>query len=429
MASIEELLSGNEPLNREVALHLASYNEEDDRVDYKQNFDPKSEKDWLEITKDISAFANTHGGYLVFGISDSDKKVIGLTRIVSNVLKDVNNINQKVNRYIEPHIISSRSKEFRINGSSIVVLLVPQSVGKTHLICKDGNFTYPSGEKKVVLRKGTFYIRRSASNHLGDSRDLSDVIERRIDQFRDSLMEKVARVIKSPATSELFFLSKDSADTTSERFIIQDSPESIPIKGMSFMVPPEGNEEEIAAWSVLSRGSSDSRPPPGVVWRWYYNRADIKISDKHKLDIFQFSLWGNIPYFYWIKGLKAQLIRDALLNALRIRPSNDCVKQILTVASFLGKGFHSKVLTETGDYKSRLAPDMQKFPQAGPKETFGKIHSRAKVTQNQLENQQLILLNKIANKEVRTGNKPGLPEIWKAQKIDCFLYAQDDQYV
>ena len=192
MASIEELLSSKDPLNREVALHLASYNEEDDRVDYKQNLDPTSEKDWLEITKDISAFANTHGGYLVFGISDSDKKVIGLTRKVSNVLKDVNNINQKVNRYIEPHIISSRSKEFRINGSSIVVLLIPQSVGKTHLICKDGNFTYPSGEKKVVLRKGTFYIRRSASNHLGDSRDLSDVIERRIDQFRDSLMEKVA---------------------------------------------------------------------------------------------------------------------------------------------------------------------------------------------------------------------------------------------
>ena len=119
MASIEELLSSNDPLNREVALHLASYSEEDNRVDYKQNFDPKSEKDWLEITKDISAFANTYGGYLVFGISDSDKKVVGLTPAVSNVLKDANYISQKVNRYIEPQIISLRSKEFPINGSSI----------------------------------------------------------------------------------------------------------------------------------------------------------------------------------------------------------------------------------------------------------------------------------------------------------------------
>lgn len=429
MASIEKILSGKDPLNRKFALHLASYNEEDDRVDCKLNFDPTSEKDWLEITKDISAFANTHGGYLVFGISDADKKVIGLTRIVSNALKDVNNINQKVNRYIEPHIISLRSKEFRINGSSIVVLLVPQSVGKTHLICKDGNFTHPSGVKKVVLRKGTFYIRRSASNHLGDSRDLSDVIERRIDQFRDSLMEKVARVVKSPATSELYFLSKDPEDTVSERFIIQDSPESIPIKGMSFTVAPEGDEQEIAAWSVLSCGTSDSRPPSGVVWRWYSDRADIEISDKHKLDIFQFSLWNDVPYFYWIKGLKAQLIKEALLNALRIRPSNVRVTPILIVASFLGEKFYSKVLTETGDYKSKLPPAMQKFPQTDPKETFGKIRPGAKETQRQLEKKQLSVLNNIAKEVERTGKKPGLSKVWKAQKIDCFLYAQDDQYL
>ena len=312
MASIEELLSSNDPLNREVALHLASYSEEDNRVDYKQNFDPKSGKDWLEITKDISAFANTYGGYLVFGISDSDKKVVGLTPAVSNVLKDANYISQKVNRYIEPQIISLRSKEFPINGSSIVVLLIPQSVGKTHLISRDGSFAYPSREKKLVLRKGTFYVRHSASNHLGDSRDLSGVIERRIDQFRDSLMEKVARVVKSPATSDLYILSKDPADTASERFIIEDSPESIPIKGMNFTVPPEGNEQEIAAWSALSRDSSDSRPPPGVVWRWYSDRADIKISDQHKLDIFQFSLWDDVPCFYWIKGLKAQLIKGIM---------------------------------------------------------------------------------------------------------------------
>ena len=242
-------------------------------------------------------------------------------------------------------------------------------------------------------------------------------------------MEKVARVVKSPATSELYFLSKDPEDTVSERFIIQDSPESIPIKGMSFTVAPEGDEQEIAAWSVLSCGTSDSRPPSGVVWRWYSDRADIEISDKHKLDIFQFSLWNDVPYFYWIKGLKAQLIKEALLNALRIRPSNVRVTPILIVASFLGEKFYSKVLTETGDYKSKLPPAMQKFPQTDPKETFGKIRPGAKETQRQLEKKQLSVLNNIAKEVERTGKKPGLSKVWKAQKIDCFLYAQDDQYL
>lgn len=396
MASIEELLSRTEPLNREAALLLASYGEENNWLDYKQSFDNNLEKNWLEITKDISAFANTYGGYLVFGISDSKKNVIGLTRSTANLLKDVNNIAQKINRYLEPHIISLRSKEFRIKGKSIVVLHVPRSVDETHLISKDGSFTYPTGKKKVVLQKGTFYIRRSASNHLGDSRDLKDLIERRINQFRDSLMDKVARVVESPATSDLLILSKDPNDTTSKQFIIEDSPASIPIKGMSFTIPPKGNEEKIAAWSVLSEGTSLCRPPPEVVWQWYSDRSSIKINDKHKLDVFQFSLWSNVPYFYWVKGQKAQVIKAAVLTALRERPSNDCVRSILIVASFLGENFYNEMLSKTGNYKNRLSPAMRKFPHAGPKKTFGKVICRANIEQKQLIKEQLSLLNDIA---------------------------------
>ena len=65
MSSVHEHLTSKDPLTRETAVFLAEYAEEDDRVDYKETFNPASEKDWLEITKDISAFANTFGGYLV----------------------------------------------------------------------------------------------------------------------------------------------------------------------------------------------------------------------------------------------------------------------------------------------------------------------------------------------------------------------------
>ncbi len=73
-------------------MFLVEYAEEDDRVDYKQTIDPTSEKCWLEITKDISAFANTHGGYLIFGINDSEKQIVGLSRKVANTIKDTNNL-------------------------------------------------------------------------------------------------------------------------------------------------------------------------------------------------------------------------------------------------------------------------------------------------------------------------------------------------
>ena len=265
MSNVQDHLSKDDPLTRETAVFLVEYAEEDDRVDYKQTIDPASEKSLLDITKDISAFANTHGGFLVFGVNDDKKEVVGLPRTVADAIKDVNYLQQKINRHLEPNITSLRAKEFKIDGKSIVIIYIPQSTCTTHMICKDGAFSHPSGKQKQVLYEGTLYVRRSAGNHLGDSRDLEDLIERRIDQFRDALLDKVAKVVKSPASSDVFILSKDPGDEEAKRYIIEDSPDSIAIKGMSFTIAPEGFEEEIAAWSVLSRGSSESIPSPIVV--------------------------------------------------------------------------------------------------------------------------------------------------------------------
>ena len=306
MYSVQDHLLQEDPLTRETAVFLVEYAEEDDRLDYKETMDTTSEKHWLELTKDVSAFANTHGGYLLFGVDDGEKKVVGLSMKVAQTIKDVNDLHQKLNRHLDPNIIGLRAKEFKIDGLSIVVLYIPQSVGVTHMISKDGIFNHPSGKTKTLLQKGTFYVRRSAGNHLGDSRDLCDLIERRIDQFRDALLNKVAKVVQSPASSDVFILSKDPGDKEAKRFIIEDSPESIPIKGMSFTVAPEGVEEEIAAWSVLSRGSSESLPSPVVLWRWYADRSEIKVSENHRLAIFQFSLWSEVPPFYWIQGIKCR---------------------------------------------------------------------------------------------------------------------------
>lgn len=321
-----------------------------------------------------------------------------------------------------------RAKEFKLDGLFIVVLYIPQSVGLTHLIGKDGVFTHQSGKPKTLLRKGTFYVRRSAGNHLGDSRDLSDVIERRIDQFRDALLEKVAKVIKSPASSDIFILSKDPGDDEAKRFIIEDSPDSIAIKGMSFTVSPEGLEEEIAAWSVLSRGNSESIPSPVVLWRWYANRNDINVSEKHRLAIFQFSLWTETPAFYWINQIKSGRIRKALLEAVRNRPNNTGVSEMLIVAAFLGRGVYTSVLSLLGDYRERVAPAMQQFPRPGPRATFGTIQKSKLDKASAFKREQLQKLNSIAASVKKTGKVPALQKRWDATKIDCFIYAQDDQY-
>ena len=377
---------------------------------------------------DISAFANTFGGYLVFGVNDSDKKVLGISREVADTIKDANRLLQKVNRYLDPPITGLRSKEFRITNLIVVVVLIPPSIGVTHVIARDGAFRFPSGDSKTILRQGTFYVRRSAGNHLGDSRDLDYIIERRIDQFRDSLMDKVAKVVRAPESSDVFILSKDPGDDEGKRFVIEDSPDAIAVKGMSFSIAPEGLEEEIAAWHVLSRGISESQPSPIVLWRWYRDRESTNVSESHRLTIFQFCLWNQVPSFFWIQGLKLARIRETLLNAVRNRPNNDHVMDMLVVASFLGKGVYKSVLTLLGDFKNRLAPAQQAFPAGGPSSAYASLVRPKQTNEGDFRNARLDELNAIASSVETIGKIPALPKRWNAIMLDCFLHAQLDQY-
>lgn len=350
-----------------------------------------------------------------------------MTREVANILKDASKLHQKINRHVEPHITTLRSKEFRIESKVVVAILVPQSVGVTHLVSKVGSFSHTSGKEKTVLHQGTFYVRRSAGNHLGDSRDLDGVIERRIDQFRSALMDKFARVINSPATSEVFILSKDANDNSGQRFIIEDSPASIPVKGMSFTVPPDGPEEEIAAWSVLYRGDSNLRPPESVVWSWYKDRESLELNKQYRLILVKFALWNSVPVFFWMQGLKAKDLKEVILECIRNRPPGVEVKPMLVAAAFMGKPFYNTVLKVLGSYIDRIAVNMKKFPSRSPKIEFGSFQKSSKQTLTQLKAEKRKSLNEIAAKAAMK-TKCGLQDRWTAQIIDCFLYAQDNQY-
>ena len=426
--SVGAFLLSPDPLARDAALFLANYKEEDDRVDYKETLDPTSEKSWLELTKDVSAFANTHGGYLVFGVQDRSRNLVGISAKIAEALEDVNNIQQKLNRNLEPHIEHLRSKRFRIEQQLIAIIHIPMSAGRTHVVSKDAAFKHLSGEQKILLRKGTFYVRRSAANHLGDSRDFDAVVERRLDHFRDSLLDKIARVVNAPTDSDVFILSPDPEDEEARKFIIKDAPESIAVKGMSFTVPPEGPAQEIAAWSVLAEGDAATQAPEQRVWEWYSIRDRLRISQRQRLYLLRFSLWRNIPAFYWIRGIGTQEIQDALLDAIRLRPDNDGVPRMLAVASFIGKGFYSKALQSLGSYRERLSPAQQNFPASGPENTYFKYQKTKNQTAAELRREKLAKLNALVASVAKDNKKLGLQQRWNAQDLDCFLYAQLDQY-
>ena len=84
---------------------------ENTNIDYKEKVEYTKPKSWL---KSVSAFANSNGGSLLFGVRDVDKKPVGLTNVVKDSEKVTELINSKITplpRY-ELNVFNEENKDF-----------------------------------------------------------------------------------------------------------------------------------------------------------------------------------------------------------------------------------------------------------------------------------------------------------------------------
>jgi len=306
----------------------------------------------------------------------------------------------------------------------LVAIFIPPANDKTHLVSKDAAFTHISEKQKIVLRVGTTYVRRSAGNHFMDSRDIDDIVNRRVDYFKHSLLEKITKVVEAPKGSEIFVLSEDKSNPEHTRFVIQDAPDAIPVKGMSFTISPETTEQEIAGWIAMTKREPEAIPTATITWKWYRERKSITLSAEQRLWVARYSLLTMVPAFYWLRDCDAVSINNMLNEALSTNRTVDAVGDIISTGAFLGKKFHQSLIASIGKFASRLSPASRTIPYNGPKALFRADNIKSKP--NDLEEE----LNSIAesSKEAKS-HVPILNDRWRAQALDCFLYAQDNQYI
>ena len=98
-----------------------------------------------KIAREMIAFANTKGGYILFGIDD-DKRIIG----VESEKSEAEMINDAANNYCEPPL------EFKINyimhkGKEIVSVTVPESANKPHRL-QDYQKDFDINKALVMIR-------------------------------------------------------------------------------------------------------------------------------------------------------------------------------------------------------------------------------------------------------------------------------------
>jgi predicted HTH transcriptional regulator len=109
-------------MNRRLLLELIQEGE-NLQCEFKRHFTTPE-----KIAREMIAFANTKGGYLIFGVDD-DKQIVGVDseKAESEMIKDA------VENYCEPPI--NYSIDFiELYGKEVVVVSIPESESKPHRI-------------------------------------------------------------------------------------------------------------------------------------------------------------------------------------------------------------------------------------------------------------------------------------------------------
>ena len=160
---------------------------EDRFIDYKRDLPGDKEDEKREFLNDVTAFANTFGGTIIFGIEEeggnaTPNDLCGCT--MPNPDESILRLENLVQSCVDPHLSSLRFVPIKLeSGKSVLVLVIPQSPAAPHMVKK--------GSPK-------FYMRGSAGKQPMDVHDIraaflaSETVIERIRNFRLDRIAKLA---------------------------------------------------------------------------------------------------------------------------------------------------------------------------------------------------------------------------------------------
>lgn len=132
--------------------------EEGAKLDFKAAFDVTTQSGKKELAKDIIAMANSHGGrgYIIIGVEDKTKKIVGL---ISEQLNE-ERIQQILGLRTNPPI-NVRVEYFSMEEKRICVITIFRSFKRPH----------------QMVQNGAFYIRRGSTTDVARREEIADMFQ------------------------------------------------------------------------------------------------------------------------------------------------------------------------------------------------------------------------------------------------------------
>jgi Putative DNA-binding domain len=236
-----------------IADRLTNAEGESPDLDFKATFDPSSTGDWCELVKDIVAFANSGGGWIVFGVNDdgtpSNADLGPLKKLDPAVVVD------KIEKYTDQHFADFSLSTLTRSGSEVVAMGI-SGAAMPIVFAATGNYEV-AGKQKNAFQKGTVYFRHGAKSEPGSTDDLRKALEREVDRVRSSWLDGIQKVVTAPPGSTFSVLSNEvrlsgDQDATSVRLVNDESAPAFKAMRTDLLYPHRQKELIAKVNSLIS---------------------------------------------------------------------------------------------------------------------------------------------------------------------------------
>lgn len=200
---------------------------ESQTLEFKENFNLGSLADYFRI---FAAFANNRGGYIVFGVTDSPRRPIGLS---ASALERFNNI--------DPRRITERLLEM-----FVPTIHWEQELMEIEKKCFGVFYVHESAEKPIIARKnqskvkdGEIYYRYRGQTQKIRYAELTHIISQRIETSNDkwrALLRDIGRVDINHATIVDTARSVVQYDEAKMLVVDEDLARRLGVPGGQYMV-------------------------------------------------------------------------------------------------------------------------------------------------------------------------------------------------
>lgn len=153
-------------------------------IEFKEKFNWENKKDRADYIKEIAAFANTKGGYLIFGVKDNPKELVGIGNSSEQI--DDADITNDLNNYLAPSVDFQRVN-FSKYGFKLCLIEVKEAQNKPIVCIKQ----YPE-----ILNESAVYYRYSSKSEVIKSSDLIQLINKAKEEESRKWMDLFSKVSK-----------------------------------------------------------------------------------------------------------------------------------------------------------------------------------------------------------------------------------------